>query len=73
MGLRNWFLKIMPLRIRDKVMAESQRWQTSCRNCGHASTIWDLGGLRGGAVGQKMIRTRCAACGRFTAHDVTYH
>jgi uncharacterized Zn finger protein len=70
--LRDTILRLMPASWRDAAIAESRQWATSCRSCGAESTVWDLGGLRWTARGNKVLRMRCAGCGSFTGHDVQH-
>jgi hypothetical protein len=52
------------------VEAESRSWMVQCP-CGFEISIWELGGVRYGAVskGKKLLR-RCRQCGKIRWHRV---
>ncbi|MBP7737383.1 MAG: hypothetical protein KA369_15490 [Spirochaetes bacterium] len=49
---------------------ESREWLMKCRQCGHAISVWDAGGLRYKAGGNPVRGFHCPQCGKVTAHDV---
>jgi DNA-directed RNA polymerase subunit RPC12/RpoP len=52
--------------------AESRKWIATCPGCGHRRSIWDLGGMRGGASGKPSTLMDCPACGQRGWHKVRY-
>jgi DNA-directed RNA polymerase subunit RPC12/RpoP len=42
---------------------DSRLWMMRCLDCGHERSIWDLGGIRYNAVGNKRKYYRCPKCG----------
>jgi predicted RNA-binding Zn-ribbon protein involved in translation (DUF1610 family) len=42
---------------------ESRNWMVRCPSCGFEQSIWDLGGIRWKARGNKRIWFRCPNCG----------
>lgn len=68
MATRDLILRLMPARWRAAAEAESRQWHTECAACGHASTIWDMGGLRWKAKAEVDKAMLCPACGRLGAH-----
>jgi hypothetical protein len=49
---------------------ESRKWIVRCPSCGTERSIWDLGGIRWKATGNKWIFGRCPNCGKRSWHDV---
>ena len=45
------------------VERESRAWAYECGQCGHRESVWDMGGIRYKASGEKSYRGRCPACG----------
>jgi predicted RNA-binding Zn-ribbon protein involved in translation (DUF1610 family) len=53
---------------------ESREWMLVCPRCGHARSVWDLGGVRYKAASKgKRKRMRCPACGETGWHRVERH
>lgn len=50
---------------------ESSQWMVACP-CGWEQSVWDLGGVRYGAKGEKTQLRRCEACGKRERHQVYY-
>jgi prepilin signal peptidase PulO-like enzyme (type II secretory pathway) len=50
---------------------ESSMWMVACA-CGWEQSVWDLGGVRSAAQGDKTERRRCEACGKRELHQVYY-
>jgi hypothetical protein len=48
---------------------ESREWRAVCP-CGHARSIWELGGVRWLARGEPRRRLTCPACGERTWHRI---
>ncbi len=55
----------------EKMKAESQAWHLVC-DCGHATSVWDRGGIRYGASGKPMKMMSCPACSKFTTHRMEW-
>jgi hypothetical protein len=68
--LRDTILKLMPRRWREEAERDSRLWKTTCKTCGHASNIWDLGGMRWKAAGNPTRALRCPTCARMTLHQL---
>ena len=59
---------LLPKRTVDAMKAESEDWMLQCK-CGHATSIWALGGVRYGAVSKgKRTMIKCQKCGKRTWH-----
>ena len=43
---------------------ESREWKVDCRKCGHRSDVWQMGGVRWKAAGEKWQLLRCRGCGK---------
>jgi hypothetical protein len=71
MSLVQRFFKAISSPSRAAAMqAESRRWIVQCP-CGHASTVWDLGGIRWKASGSPRMLLTCPQCGRWGWKVVT--
>jgi DNA-directed RNA polymerase subunit RPC12/RpoP len=46
------------------VERESRAWAYECAHCGHRESVWDMGGIRYKARGEKSFIGRCPACGQ---------
>lgn len=46
------------------VERESRQLKVECGHCGHAQSVWDMGGIRYKANAEKSYRGRCPACGQ---------
>ena len=55
----------------ERMKAESQAWHLVC-DCGHATSVWDRGGIRYGASGKPMKMMSCPVCGKFTTHRMEW-
>lgn len=63
--------KVGRRRVATALEAESREWLVRCPACGHARSVWDLGGVRYKAHGTKRIFRRCPACRRVGWHLVS--
>jgi hypothetical protein len=45
------------------VERESREWKYECGQCGHGESVWERGGIRYKAFGEKSYGGRCPACG----------
>jgi hypothetical protein len=50
---------------------ESRSWIARCP-CGHARSVWELGGIRWKAKGTPRRLMRCPACGNSSWHLISY-
>jgi hypothetical protein len=67
--LQRLFLAILPQSWAESMVADSMAWHAHCP-CGHARSIWDLGGIRWKATGNPRKLIRCPECGQSTWHTV---
>lgn len=72
MRLRDIILRLVPATWRAEMIRDSKLWIATCNSCGNRASIWDIGGLRWKATGDKAITTRCPACGKFAGHRVDW-
>lgn len=64
------FLKvILPTRWAEEMEADSRSWLAIC-GCGHAVSIWDLGGVRWKGGGKSSTLLKCPVCSKVTVHNV---
>ena len=70
MAVRDVILKLAPAKTAASMEAESREWFAICGDCGHARSIWELGGLRYKAKGNPRRRMKCPACGQSGWHRV---
>jgi len=68
---QRFFQRWLPASWFEKMKAESQQWHLVC-DCGHATSVWDRGGIRYGASGKPMRMMSCPACGKFTTHRMEW-
>ena len=67
-------LRLLPGGLAGRAEQESKEWVAICGACGHATSWWDMGGIRLGAKSKgKRIRRRCRACGETTWQQVERH
>ncbi|MBK7448126.1 MAG: hypothetical protein IPJ47_01385 [Anaerolineales bacterium] len=50
-------------KIFSSMETESRAWKVKCNNCGHERSIWEMGGIRWKAYGEKALYRRCSNCG----------
>ena len=63
-GIQRLVLRLLPRRMAARAAQESKEWVAVCGACGHATSWWEMGGIRFGAASKgKRTRRRCAACG----------
>ena len=70
MGMRSFIMWFMSPATKAAAEAESRQWIATCPNCGKATSIWDLGGLRYKAAGNPSRGMTCKACGKYGMHPV---
>jgi hypothetical protein len=61
---------LLPARAFAAIEAESREWQVTCSGCGHARSVWDLGGIRYKASGTPRTRGVCSQCGTSGWHKI---
>jgi hypothetical protein len=57
---------IVPRSWAEAMEAESRAWQARCEACGLSRSIWELGGIRWQAAGNRRRRLPCPKCGQTT-------
>lgn len=60
--LQRLILAFLPAAKRAAAEAETRAWHYTCETCGHARSVWDLGGIRWKAKGRRTTRALCPAC-----------
>lgn len=50
--------------------AHSRAWLIECPKCGHARSVWEIGGIRYKAIGEQRNRMRCPKCRKAGWHRV---
>ncbi|MGF1503961.1 MAG: hypothetical protein GYB64_19855 [Chloroflexi bacterium] len=61
--IQKFITRIVPQSMADNMERESRQWIMSCEACGYDESVWEAGGIRWGAAGEKRVRRRCANCG----------
>ena len=61
---------IFPSRWFQQMEAESREWIMTWSRCGAERSIWDAGGVRLKAKGERVFHARCMSCEQATAHRV---
>jgi hypothetical protein len=56
-------MAIVPQRWAAAMEAESRIWVMKCP-CGHATSVWEMGGIRYKAAGNPRRAGRCVKCGK---------
>lgn len=65
--------RLMPGRAAE-IERESRQWDVICPRCGHAQSLWDLGGIRYKATSKgKRIGATCPNCGERGMFEVIRH
>lgn len=52
---------LLPASTFEDMRRESQQWKMLCE-CGHSDSVWDMGGIRYKATGEKRTLHRCRGC-----------
>lgn len=63
--IQKLLISVLPEASAKSMEAESREWMHTCP-CGHASSVWDLGGIRWGAAGNPRRLLKCGGCGKWT-------
>jgi hypothetical protein len=61
---------ILPRKWSESLKAESREWIVFCP-CGHSKSIWDMGGIRWKAKGERMVLMMCRQCRERTMHKIS--
>ena len=61
--IQRLFFRWLPRAWAEDMRAESLRWRYVCGGCGHARTVWEMGGIRWKGQGNPRTRLTCPACG----------
>ena len=61
---------LVPRAWAESMERESREWMARCPGCGHARSIWDLGGIRWKAAGNPKRFLTCAGCGASSWHVI---
>jgi hypothetical protein len=61
---------LVPRAWAESMERESREWMARCPGCGHARSIWDLGGIRWKAAGNPKRYLACAGCGQSSWHVI---
>lgn len=74
-GLQKFMLFVLPLRRwKEAAVVESKEWMCRCTVCGFERSVWEAGGIRFKAFGNKREYQSCPECkkGRwFVLHHPT--
>ena len=63
-------LNCLPGAWSDSIEKESREWIATC-TCGHARSVWEMGGVRWKAAGEPSWKLPCPQCGETTWHKVS--
>ena len=70
MAAEHRFLKfILPAKAFAAVREETKEWLVECP-CGHKRDVWDSGGVRYKAAGERKQLRFCPLCGKSTMHKI---
>jgi len=58
---------ILPKRAFEAIQKGTQKWCITCQ-CGHERDLWEAGGIRYGALGNKYGFKFCNSCSKFRRH-----
>ena len=67
---QRFFKAIFPKKWAASMEADSRLWMVRCP-CGHATSMWELGGIRWKAYGEPRMLRKCPQCGKRTWHKVS--
>lgn len=68
--LQKFLLAFLPAHRHAEAEAESRQWKIICAACGHATSVWDMGGVRYKGGGRPLTWGRCKVCGKRGKHRV---
>ena len=61
---------MLPKKWSESLEAESREWMISCP-CGFSRSIWDIGGIRWKAKGERKVLMMCGICRERTLHTIS--
>ena len=61
-AIQRFILAIVPRSIGQAIEKESRQWMLHCGECSQERSVWEVGGIRYLACGNKWIRRRCPHC-----------
>ena len=70
-AIQKFFLKILPKAMGEDIRRDSMRWIVKCP-CGFGRSIWEMGGIRWKASGERKALLKCPECGEKSLHSVVY-
>lgn len=68
-SFQKFLVAVLPRRWAASMEANSRAWLARCA-CGHARSIWELGGVRWAGSGHPRRYLKCPACGEASWHTV---
>jgi hypothetical protein len=68
-ALQRFIVSIVPEKWARSMEAESRQWMIRCA-CGHARSVWEMGGIRWKGGGRPSTYLRCPQCGQRSWHRV---
>ncbi len=68
-GLQRFMKRILPSKMAEEMEADSRSWLAVC-GCGHAMSLWELGGIRWKGGGKSATMLKCPVCQKVTVHTV---
>ena len=68
---RRFILGLSSPKTGEAIEKESRNWMVQCP-CGHERSVWEMGGIRSGASGNKKIYVRCDKCQKRHWNTVYY-
>lgn len=69
--VQDLFKRVLPSSWAASMESESRRWMFKCQ-CGHERSVWELGGVRWKAKGNKKQYAKCPSCGERSWHTVYF-
>lgn len=70
-ALRSLILAVVPATWAASMERDSRCWKLVCP-CGHARSVWEVGGIRWKASGEPRKLLRCPSCGGLHWHRTTW-
>jgi hypothetical protein len=64
--VQRFFAAILPSSLMTAMENESRHWIIRCQACGDSRSVWQAGGIRYRASGNKWIFRRCRNCRRLS-------
>jgi hypothetical protein len=63
------FAFLLPAKAFNATKRGTEQWQVKCQ-CGYTQNLWETGGIRYGAYGNKAAFRYCQSCAKFRLHDI---